>query len=192
MFASHDITPSSPVQVGIGSLPVATSGPAARFRISMAGSAPNGWSLSDRMYRVELNNTTVIDTILNQFDARINHNTNVPLSAISTNNNTIRISNRSNVTTDRIVSGFFELTYPRQFNFGNQANFAFTIPASASTKYLEFQVSIPDYTPRLVRPYKQSQIRYGSSRGIVRVVLHPSTTDVNLVLVSQDPSNIIL
>ena len=80
MWASNDINPASPVTVNFSDLQVAAAGPAASFRIGMAGSAPN-----IRQYSVQLNNSTIVDTTIPIFDLRINYNRAVPVSSISTN-----------------------------------------------------------------------------------------------------------
>src|SRR4051812_4823910 len=125
MWASNDINPASPVSVNFTDLQVATGGPAATFRIAMAGSAPN-----IRSYNVQLNNNNVVDTSINIFEARINYNSAIPVSTIASNSANFRITNRSSNVNDRIVCSYFELTYPRLFNFGNQSSFSFSIPAS--------------------------------------------------------------
>ena len=64
------------------------------------------------------------------------------------------------VTNDRMVIHYYELTYPRQFHFGNATSFEFSLPASAAGNYLEIKgFSNPSGAPvRLLRPYQWSLV----------------------------------
>ena len=191
MWASADIYPSSPVTTGFNNLHVAAAGPSATFRIAMAGNAPNGFNPLDRKYSVQLNNTSIIDTVLNQFDSRINYNAAVPLSSITTNNASFIITNKSNNINDRIVCEFFELNYPRTFDFDNSAAFSFSLPAAGSSRYLE----ITNFNSGGAAPvlYDLTNLtRYVadvSTPGFYKFVVSPSAAPSNLVLVSQGVGN---
>ncbi|MCW3112416.1 MAG: hypothetical protein JWR18_812, partial [Segetibacter sp.] len=186
MWSSFDIYPASPVTVSFSDLQVATNGPAAAFSIGMAGSAP-----SNRQYKVDLNNTSIIDTTISIFASRINYNTAVPVSLIASNAASFKITNKSTNVNDRIVCGFFELTYPRAFNCSNQSTFPFSLPASATTKYLEITNfnaggSVPVlYDLTNFRRY----VADVSTTGIVKFLLQPSSVAADLVLVSQNATN---
>ncbi|MDB5249916.1 MAG: hypothetical protein JWQ40_4310 [Segetibacter sp.] len=193
MWSTGDISPSTPVTVNFADLYVAANGPAAFFRSAVAGTSPNGNSSNNRRYRVELNNSSVIDTIINQFDARVNYNPSIPLSVIASNTASFKITNRSITPAnpnDRIVCSFLELNYPRQFNFGNQSTFAFSLSASASSRYLEITNfnsagSVPVlYDLTNLRRY----VAEVSTTGVIRFVVQPSSGNANLVLVSQNAS----
>jgi hypothetical protein len=132
MWASSDIYPASPLSVAFGDLAVAAGGPAATFLIGIAGSAPN-----NRQYKTEINTTKVIDTVVNTFEARNNYNLSIPLSVIATSATAVKITNSSTNVNDRIVCNSFTLTYPRRFNFGNESAFAFSLPAAATSRYLQ-------------------------------------------------------
>ncbi|WP_165958037.1 C25 family cysteine peptidase [Segetibacter sp. 3557_3] len=187
MFSSVDINPANPVTTNFNNIFVAPSGPAATFRAAVAGSAPNGFSSVDRTYKIELNNTIIIDTIVNQFESRINHNNAVPLSLLASNTASFRITNKFSNSTDRIVCSFIELNYPRQFNFGGSSSFKFNLPASATTKYLEItNFNGGSGTPVLYDlTNNRRYVAEVSGTGVVRIVLQPSSTPVQLALVSQ-------
>jgi hypothetical protein len=195
MWSSQDIYPATPLTFSFNDLFVAQTGPAATFRSAMAGSSPTGNSSNNRRYSIELNNTVIIDTAINQFDARVNYNPSVPLSILSTNNASFKITNKSvtpvNVN-DRIVAGFIELNYARQFNFGNQSSFAFSLPAAATSRYLQITnfntaSSVPVlYDITNMRRY----VADVSSSGVIRFVVLPTATSANLVLVSQTASSL--
>jgi hypothetical protein len=114
MWSSFDIYPATPATVNLSNLTVATNGPAASFRVGMIGSSPSGSQnqspARDRRIKVELNNSSIIDTVLNQFEARVNVNPSVPVSLISSNAAAIKIYNSSipsNVNpNDRVVCAF--------------------------------------------------------------------------------------
>jgi hypothetical protein len=187
MWASQDIYPTTPASISFNDLQVATTGPSASLKVGIAGSAPN-----NRQYRVELNNVAVIDTSLSTFEARVDHRPAVPLSVITSNSASFSVINKSSNVNDRIVCSFFELTYPRKFNFSNQSTFAFSLPASASAKYLEITNfndgnSIPVlYDLTNLRRY----VADVSTPGTLKFVLLPSANTASLVLVAENNENV--
>ena len=188
MWASRDIAPSTPETVSYNNLFVAPNGPPATFRVSAAGST-NSDPTNPRSYQVLLNNTEIIKTTLEHFNAQINSNPAVPLSLITSNNATFRIINNSPNTNDRMVAGFLELNYPRQFNFTNQTTFPFTLPASATGKYLEIAFNSAGATPVLYDvTNRRRYVADVSTPGVAKFVTEPSATGVSLVFISQPAS----
>ncbi|HEX8460396.1 MAG TPA: C25 family cysteine peptidase, partial [Segetibacter sp.] len=185
MWSTGDIYPSTPVSVNFEDLYVASTGPDANFAIAMAGSAHN-----NRQYKVDVNNTKIIDTSISSFDARINSNPAIPLSVISSATNAFKITNSSANVNDRIVCNSFQLTYPRKFNFGNEATFAFSLPANNAAQYLE----ITNFAAGAIAPVLYDLVnmrRYVadvSTAGMYKFVVQPSTVTTNLVLVAQTAS----
>ena len=190
MWSSPDIYPASPLSFNFTNLHAAATGPAANFNVAMAGDAANGSSILPRSYQVALNNAVIIDTVLNSFDARVNYNPSIPLSALSSGNAAIKITNKSGNANDRIVCAFIELNYPRLFDFNNQPSFAFSLAASNQSKYLE----ITDFNSGGSAPvlYDLTNLRRYvadiSVPGKIRFVVLPSSAQANLVLVSQNPA----
>ncbi|CAA9535120.1 MAG: hypothetical protein AVDCRST_MAG96-3841, partial [uncultured Segetibacter sp.] len=183
MWSSFDIYPTSPLSINFNNLHIAAGGPAASFNIAVAGGTPN-----QRDYAAELNNTQITGGKINAFEARIDNNSSVPLSVLSSNNAAVRIVNKSGNVNDRIVSGFIELIYPRQFDFDNAQSFAFSLAASASSKYLEItNFNAGGNAPVL---YDLTNVRRYvadlSAPGKTRFVVLPSSAQANLVLVSQN------
>lgn len=202
MWASPDITPQiAPsancagsagiaLTINFNNLSVATAGPAAIFKAGVAGSAFN-----QRNAKIDINGSVVVDTLISLFDAFVATNGNVPLSTIN-NNASVRIGSYlpggTCIATDRIVASFFELTYPRTFNFGGQANFTFTIPASATNKYVEItNFNGGTATPVLYDLTNNRRYVAEVSGGVIKVALQPSVTDAKLVLVSQEVNNVL-
>lgn len=198
LWSSLDITPSTPATITFPNLYVAPSGPSASFSIGMAGSSPSGFPGGtpprDRRYMVTLNNSTIIDTILNQFDSRVNYNASINLAVLSGNTANLSIINSSvsgNVNpTDRIVCAFVDLKYPRLFNFDNQVNFPFTLAASITPRYLEItNLNTGGVAPVLYDiTNKKRYVADVSSSGVLRFVIQPNATESKYVLVSQHPS----
>ncbi len=196
MWSSGDIYPAVPDTVDFNNLYVAATGPSASFSIGMAGSSASGFGGKDRKYRVTLNNTTIIDTILNQFESRINYNPSINLAVLATNSAVINIKNSSipgsEVATDRIVCAFVDLKYPRLFNFDNQLNFQFNLSASATSRYLEItNLNTGGVTPILYdMTNRKRYVADVSGTGVIRFVIQPSVNEVKYVLVSQTAANL--
>jgi hypothetical protein len=128
-WASSPIVPGAPFQDTKGNLFVysGAGAPDATIKFGMAGSADNVRSVS-----VSVNGTTVDNEPMNSFNDLLTTKT-VPLGVISSGSSAVvSFVNGSSVSTDRMVASFYELTYPRQWNFGGQSSFLFQLPAKAA------------------------------------------------------------
>ena len=162
-------------------------GPSANFKFGAVGCSD-----TLRNVQVKLNNTIIKDTALNNFNDLIT-NVAVPLGTLNTNTNNFQFINRSQAQTyqDRLVVSFYELTYPRQFNFGSQADFQFDLPARATGYFLKISNFNQGGTiPVLYDRNTGQRFVAISNSGILTFALPGSASVRNLVLVSQDPSNI--
>lgn len=187
-WTSSSFRPANPLTSTQSNLYVAMSGPAASLKFSAAGRA-----LNTRTVKALVNGTSVADVQMNYFNSIIDESANnIPLSLISSNTANLEFRTTSTEVTDAIVIGMYELTYPRQFNFNNQANFEFEVAASATGNNLVIDN---------VNMGSQAPVLYDLTNGLritasivsptqVRVVLPPSAITRKLVLVSQDASNI--
>jgi len=182
MMATNDIGPGTPYAFNMGTLFVAPNGPVATFRASIAGSAPNFHN-----YRIELNNTVLKDTSFNRFGAVINLNNLVPAAALTPNTGNFKITNTTTNNTDRIVCGFVELNYPRTFNFNNEINFAFSLPAASANRYIEITNFNAGGSAPVLYDLTNNQRYVGdiAQAGLIRFVLPATATVANYVLVSQ-------
>jgi len=184
-WASGDVYSYNPLVDNYSNLYVSSVGPNPEIRIAASGNAQNG-----RSVRLYVNGTPVIDQQMNNFTA-LQTTATFPLGLIGKPTDTVRIVNGSSVNTDRMAVAKYEMTYPRTFNFGGNSLFEFTVAANANGNYLEIaNVSYGAIAPILYD--LTNGIRYQgdlSVQGLVRFSLPPSG-DRELVLMSQDPSNL--
>ena len=184
-WATSNFSPGSPFSVTSGGLNVYTGGPDAVISFGLAGAADNPRTVS-----VAVNGTVVADTTMNSFNDLVTTRP-VPASLISGGSATYTISDNSATGSDRMVASFVELTYPRTFNFGGAANFAFQLPARASGYLLNITgVGASAATPVVYD--LTNGLRYTGvvSGGTVSFALNGSTATMNLVLVNEDPSTV--
>jgi hypothetical protein len=164
---------------------VYSGGPNASIKFGMVGDADD-----TRMVELSVNGTVLADTVMNSFNDLQTTET-VPLGLISGNAAAVTFINNSPVSTDYIVASFYELTYPRQFNFGGQENFPFQLPANGAGYLLNISnlALSGGQTPVL---YDMSNgLRYTAvitSGNVCSFALPGSSVNMNLVLVNEDGS----
>jgi Peptidase family C25 len=181
--------PDSIVVDNQNNLFIFNGGPSANFKFGAVGCSD-----TLRNVQVKLNNIVIKDTALNNFNDLVT-NVTVPLGTLNTNTNNFQFINRSQAQTyqDRLVISFYELTYPRQFNFGSQADFQFDLPARATGYFLKItNFNQGGATPVLYDRNTGQRFVAISNAGILTFALPGSASVRNLVLVSQDPSNITI
>jgi hypothetical protein len=167
--------------------PYTGAAPGPKFNIAVSGNAIN-----PRRYRVRINNDSILGNYVDYFNYSLD-TASFPISYISTNGGIVHVTNAGTVAGDRMVVHKYEITYPRTYNFGGATNFEFTLPASAQGKYLEITNFNSSGAPPVLYDMTNMQ-RYVtdvSTPGMVKVVLEPSATERQLVLVNEDPGNII-
>ncbi len=188
-FATQPIPsfPGSPVTDNLNNLYTYAGGPVGNFRFGAAGCSD-----TIRNIQVKLNNTVIKDTTLNNFDDIVT-NIPVPVSALNSASTPVEFINKSQALTyaDRLVVSFYELTYPRQFNFGGLPDFPFQLPANGAGYFLK----ITNFNPGGAVPVLYDQTNGQrfiaiASGGVLTFALPGSGVTRNLVLVSEDPSNI--
>lgn len=185
-YTSNEFRPASPFTTTQSNLFIAPGGPDASLYYTSAGRA-----LNTRTVRVRVNGTIVSDKEMNYFNY-LKETESVPLSLISSNTAAIQFATTSTETTDRIVVGMLELKYPRQFNFGGSANFTFKLNSSVSGNNLVISnFNAGSSLPVLYDLTNNLRITASDiGGGQFRVVLPPSATERELVLVSTDASAI--
>lgn len=186
-WSTANITPAAPLTVNNTNLQVYAGGPDATLSVGLMGDA-----LNSRRMKVLLNSNQVIDTALDFFNEAV-ITVPIPISYISGGNATIRYENASGVSTDRFVSSYYELSYPRLFNFNNQKSFRFSLPASGAGYYLEISnFNYGTAAPVLYDLSNGERITADiSTPGLVRIALGPGGQR-DLVLTNTETTNISL
>ena len=130
-WTSRSIASNSPLVEQYNNLFVSSNGPEPRLKITAFGNAPN-----TRKIEVLINGSKVVESTMDYFTSSV---LEVPFSKSSLGRtiDTVRIINNTAVGSDRMVIGMYQITYARQFNFGGQSLFEFSLPQSASGNFLE-------------------------------------------------------
>ena len=184
-WCSTNITPAAPLTTALSNLMVYAGGGNAMLKFGAFGN-----TLNARNVQVSVNNNLLVDTVLDYFND-VNFPVSFPASMISLGSAAVKFSNTSQVAADRLVISYFELTYPRTFDFGGASNFEFELPADQDGYYLE----ITNFNHGGVEPVLYDITngnRYVgdiSVAGKVRIVLPAAASSRKLVLASQAPSN---
>src|SRR3569833_2696288 len=164
-----------------------TAGPDAAVSFGMMGCADYS-----RNVRFLLNGSVLIDTPMNSF-YDVNSTKPVPISMLTSAYAQAQFINNSPVSVDRMVASYYELNYPRQFNFGGQPNFFFELPAKGSGYFLKINnlATAPGVTPVLYDMTNGQ--RYTAIVGpgsTLSFLLGGSSFGRRLVLVNEDPATI--
>lgn len=192
-WTSPDIIRNGTLTENFSDLQVASNGPVSRLKVALTGNAYNA-----RRYTASVNSDSVLGDLLPYMNESVKEAT-FQTSRISSGAASITIRNitdpcgASSCPNDRVVVHKIELTYPRLFHFGGAANFEFSLPASTtnSGNYLEISgVNHGGIAPVLYDLTNGKRYEGVISGTQVRVVLQPSATGRNLVLVSQATANI--
>jgi hypothetical protein len=126
-FANILSDPASPIQNTFNNLAIAGGSSSATVSVGVAGVIN-----SSRTVNITFNGSNVLSQALNGFDAAVFSN-----SSVTVNNNNINYSiSKSSNSNDQVAVSFIELSYNRQFDFGGQSSFAFTLPATGQATYL--------------------------------------------------------
>ncbi len=187
MLSSYEIYPGAPRIITFNNLNLAAGGPVASISASIAGTAAFG----TRPVEVQLNNVAVASGNLSSFGASIYSNSNIALSNLSSNTAQIKIVNNSSNASDRIVCGFIELNYPKQFNFGAEVNYSFSLPANGAGNFLQINYNHGGVAPVLYdMTNRRRYVADISTPNIVRFALLPSSVARELILTGQGAANI--
>jgi len=183
-WGSATLSPSGLVTDASAALYPYNSGPNVNFRFGAVGNALNA-----RTIQARINGSTVKDTTCDYFNDLVT-STSFPVSVISSGNANLEFDNTSAVSTDRCVISFYEMNYPRQFNFGGQNNFSFSLPGRSQGYFL--QITNFNYGGAAPVLYDYTyQVRYTgdlSTPGTVKFALPAAAQDRQLILISEDAS----
>lgn len=177
-WAGATIEPTNPRTTTIADLNVYNA-PGATISVTYAAV---GNAFNSRTVKAQLNNTLIDESPMPYFNYVNKTISGLPLSLLTNPNwASLTIYNNSGVAFDRIMPSFWQLTYPSSFNFANQKQFYFELPASAQGNYLEITnfnagASAPvlyDYTN-----LKRYVADITSTPGKIKFVLPPSAATV--------------
>ena len=131
-WTSNDVAPNAGLSYLYDSLNVYANGPAASFNFAVAGNANNSRNISVSLY-----NNVIDNEPMSNFTYIKKQVSSLPASYLPNSDKLlVTIQCVSSVPTDRIVVSKFELTYPSTFNFNNQKNFYFELPATSVGNYV--------------------------------------------------------
>jgi Peptidase family C25 len=185
-WVSGAIAPGGPLADTKTNLYVYGGGPNASINFGMVGTADD-----PRTAEVTVNGTVVADSTMNSFNDW-KSSAAVPLGVISGGTSNVSFINNSAVGSDIMAASYYELNYPRQFNFGGQTNFTFQLPGRA-TGYLlnitNFVIS-PVATPVLYDMTDGSRYTAVVNGSTVSFALPAASNTRNFVLVNEDPSTV--
>ncbi len=190
-FSSREISPPIGVTPRIETkydtlrqLALFAGGPAARLKFGAVGNA-----LNTRTIRVSVNGLIVKDTLCDYFNDVLS-SSSFPSSLITADSAVFSFNCNSAVNNDRMVVSFYELTYPRKFDFNGAKNFSFSLPATASGYFLQ----ITNFNYGAVAPVlydMATREKYTgdiTTAGMVKFALPASGAQRDLVLVNEEAS----
>ncbi len=185
VWSTQDITPGNPRTDAQNNLFVYPSGPAATIKYGATGNA-----LNTRSVRLTLNGTVIRESQMDYFNDTVTQ-ASFPSGLISSNAASVRFTNTSGVSTDRMVISFYEITYPRQFNFGAANKFSFELPAKNSGYYLEISnFSHGAQAPVLYDLTSQQRYIGEVSANLVKFAIPPIAGTHKFMLMNEEPGNV--
>lgn len=184
-FSSDDVSPNTSLKFTANQLFVHASGPASTVSFGAAGNA-----LNKRSVKTIINGNVINEAEMDFFNDMV-ATVSLPTSVIGSGTANVEFANTSTVSTDRYVVSFFEITYPRQFNFGNAANFKFTLPARSSGYFLRITNFAHGNVKPILYDLTNGERYVGElSSGAVEFALPGTANDRILVLMSQAAANL--
>jgi len=130
-WSSNNVFLGAPITATESNLYVFNGGPGSSLSFGAAGLA-----LNPRNVKVAINNTEVKDTLMDYFND-LHTSVPFPTALIASNSAVVKFSNTGTASNDRYVVSYFEINYPRLFNFGGNSNFEFKLPADNDGYYIE-------------------------------------------------------
>ncbi len=112
--------------------------PLGKLEIKVVGRSNDPDTLADHHLKVQVNDSTVIDHIYADFEAK-RLRANLPITALSEGATPIRISSEGDTSTDdKFSMVYLKVNYPHRFDFDNANYFRFKI-RNGGSKYLEIE-----------------------------------------------------
>lgn len=184
-WSTPDIAPGNPRTNIMNNLFAYSGGPAGTLKFGAAGNAQN-----TRAVRVTVNGSPVRESQMDFFNDTVTQ-ASFPVSLISSNTANVQFINTSATALDRMVISFYEMSYPRLFNFGGVKQFAFELPPKNDGYYLEISnFNAGAQLPVLYDLSYQQRYTGEVSGTVVRFAIPANSTTRKLVLVNEEASNI--
>jgi hypothetical protein len=186
-WTSSNIGTNSSLTTSLTNLfPYMGTAPAPRFNITVSGTANN-----PRRYKATINSDSVSGKSADYFNI-VQDTVTFAQSLLSTGTAAVQVFNITTASSDRLVIHKYEITYARQFNFGGANNFEFTLPASPAGRFLQISNFNYGSVPPVLYDFTNNK-RYVadiSTPGTVKIVIEPSATESELVLVREEATNV--
>jgi len=183
-WGSEAIYGGQPFEDNLAGLYVSPLSPSVSFEATLAGEGLNG-----RNYVMQLNGMQIANNYISGFSIS-KVSSSQPAVNFLGNSATVRIMNLG-VADDPITISEYKLTYRRQYNFGGSSCFAFDLPASSTSRYLQIQnFGYFSQAPVLVDLANNYSITCDVSSGLVRVKIPPMANPGKMVLSSVEPVHI--
>lgn len=186
-WSSGDIYPATSFIITLNGLSAYTVGPDATLKFGASGNA-----LNPRTVKATVNGVVVKDAVMDYFNDLVSTAT-FPVSQLASGNVSVQFTNGSPVSTDRMVISEFEITYPREFKFGNAKNFRFTLPAKGAGYFLAIREFTYGSTPPVLYDMAAGERYVGditTTPGSILFALPGSSVARDLLLVSEEADNI--
>ena len=155
--------------------------------------AASGVAFNKRNIKVGAGGSLVLDTAMDFFDY-VKKQITIPSSTLTDSTYYgISVQNTSLMPSDFMVLSFLELTYPGKFNFNNNKNFSFELPATSIGNFLVIDnFNYGNVAPVLLDVNTGKRYTTDiSTPGKVKVVLPPSTDEHRkFILMSEDVANV--
>ncbi|MCH8904701.1 MAG: hypothetical protein IIA45_12395, partial [Bacteroidetes bacterium] len=113
---------------------VDTAGTVGQFTIKVVGKSKTGAN-PDHFMKVFINNVQIVDTTFdayNVFEFTVNYD-----PKILQFNNKVRVEASNTGFANTIAVSYFEMKYPRPYNFFNYSKYSFAVTGTTSERYLE-------------------------------------------------------
>lgn len=184
-WSTSDIGPNNARADVMNNLFAYQGGPAGIFKFGAVGNSPN-----TRSVKVSMNGSLIRESQVDFFNDTVTQ-ASFPVSLLNTNATSIQFANTSSAALDRMVISFYEITYPRTFNFGGAKQFAFELSPKNDGYYLEITNFNAGGQPPVLYDLLNLQRYTGDVSGsITRFALTANTNVRKLVLINEEAANI--
>lgn len=181
-WTSNDIYQGQTLNDNNNNLYVYSLGPPASIVATAAGNYA-----STRNISLKINNAAIQTKYANGYDAVKFNTTGIALSTFAGDAANVQFSHDGSAS-DHVVAAYYELSYPRQYNFGGQSQFYFELPSGASSYIVINNFYFGANTPVLFDIANNLRMAGDVNGSTVRFVLPVSVITRKLVLLNTEPA----